>query len=110
MISRLFQLGNGGRTNGIRQAAASPKRIAATSRGGMVSVASLAAALLTPQITTTATMAAISRRQSGLCGVAGVTRLAYASRLGGARAPPDKYDFRLWQLSAAYLSRRTTHT
>ena len=62
MISKLFQLGNGGRTNGTRQAAARAKRIAPISSGGKTSVPTLAAALLTPQITTTAMMARISGR------------------------------------------------
>ena len=47
------------------------KRKAPVSRGGRVSVACLAAALFTPQITTTATMAAISVRDRGLCGLSG---------------------------------------
>ena len=62
MISRLFQFGNGGRTNGTRQAAASANRIAPISSGGNTSVPTLAAALFTPQITTTAIMARISGR------------------------------------------------
>ena len=72
MISRLFQFGNGGRTNGIRQAAAMANLKAAISSGGRVSVPNLAAALLTPQITTTAMMARISTDDSGLCGLSGV--------------------------------------
>ena len=63
---RLFQFGKGRRTKGVRQAAAIANLSAPTSRGGMVSVASLAAALLTPQITTIAMMARISTGESGL--------------------------------------------
>src|SRR5690606_16450045 len=65
MISRLFQFGNGGRTNQTRQAAAMAKRSAPVISGGRISVATLAAALFTPQITSTATMAAISSGVSG---------------------------------------------
>ena len=47
-------------------------RIAPVSSGGKTSVATLAAALLAPQITTMATMAPISARLSGLWGLSGV--------------------------------------
>src|SRR5690606_3969495 len=67
MISRLFQFGNGGRTNQTRQAAAMAKRSAPVISGGSISVATLAAALFTPQMTRTATIAAISSGVSA-CG------------------------------------------
>src|SRR5690606_36456884 len=63
----LFQFGNGGRTNQTRQAAAMAKRKAPVINGGSTSVATLAAALFTPQMTRTATMAAISSGVSA-CG------------------------------------------
>src|SRR3989344_5884360 len=98
MSSRLFQLGKGGRTNGTRQTAAMANRNAPVNKGGRVSVASLAAALLTPQITTTAAMAAISATVSAAGGGAtDFTRLAYSPRKPGARGRRDTSHFRMWR-------------
>ncbi len=62
---KLFHCGNGGLIHGISRARATRKRTPPTNSGGRAAVASLPAALLTPQTTTTIQIAPHSRSVSG---------------------------------------------